>query len=156
MFGVGNPNADLMFIGEGPGFEEDRQGIPFVGPAGQLLTKIINAIDLSRDDVYITNVVKCRPPRNRDPEPVEVEECRPFLDRPSRSLAKGLLSGFDGALGVPTRSSGPHAGHFVEIGWTALFKGRMVCHVFPLTLDVVRECLCHALVCLPIDALHIL
>ena len=81
VFGVGNPNADLMFIGEGPGSEEDRQGIPFVGPAGQLLTKIINAIDLSRDDVYITNVVKCRPPRNRDPEPVEVEECQPFLDR---------------------------------------------------------------------------
>ena len=81
VFGVGNPNADLMFIGEGPGFEEDRQGIPFVGPAGQLLTKIINAIDLSRDDVYIANVVKCRPPRNRDPEPEEVEECRPFLDR---------------------------------------------------------------------------
>jgi len=70
-----------MFIGEGPGSEEDRQGIPFVGPAGQLLTKIINAIDLSRDDVYIANVVKCRPPGNRDPEPVEVEECRLFLDR---------------------------------------------------------------------------
>jgi len=81
VFGVGNPNADLMFIGEGPGFEEDRQGIPFVGPAGQLLTKIIGAIDLSRDDVYISNVVKCRPPRNRDPEPEEVEACRPFLDR---------------------------------------------------------------------------
>ena len=81
VFGVGNPNAELMFIGEGPGFEEDRQGIPFVGPAGQLLTKIINAIDLSRDDVYIANVVKCRPPGNRDPEPEEVDECRPFLDR---------------------------------------------------------------------------
>lgn len=81
VFGVGNPSADLMFIGEGPGFEEDRQGIPFVGPAGQLLTKIIRAIDLSRDDVYIANVVKCRPPGNRDPEPEEVEECRSFLDR---------------------------------------------------------------------------
>ena len=81
VFGVGDPNADLMFIGEAPGFEEDRQGIPFVGPAGQLLTKIIGAIDLSRDDVYIANVVKCRPPRNRDPEPEEVEECRSFLDR---------------------------------------------------------------------------
>jgi len=81
VFGVGNPKADLMFIGEGPGFEEDRHGFPFVGPAGQLLTKIINAIDLSRDDVYITNVVKCRPPRNRDPEPEEVAECRPFLNR---------------------------------------------------------------------------
>ena len=81
VFGVGNPSADLMFIGEGPGFEEDRQGIPFVGPAGRLLTKIIRAIDLSRDDVYIANVVKCRPPGNRDPEPEEVEECRSFLDR---------------------------------------------------------------------------
>ena len=81
VFGVGNPQADLMFIGEGPGLEEDRQGIPFVGPAGQLLTKIIEAIDLTRDDVYIANVVKCRPPRNRDPEPEEVEACRPFLER---------------------------------------------------------------------------
>ena len=81
VFGAGDPSADLMFVGEGPGFEEDRQGIPFVGPAGQLLTKIISAIDLSRDDVYIANIVKCRPPRNRDPEPEEVEECRSFLDR---------------------------------------------------------------------------
>ena len=81
VFGVGNPSADLMFIGEGPGQEEDRQGLPFVGAAGQLLTKIIHAIDLTRDDVYIANVVKCRPPRNRDPEPEEVEACRPFLDR---------------------------------------------------------------------------
>ena len=70
-----------MLVGEGPGSEEDRQGVPFVGPAGQLLTKIINAIDLSRDDVYIANIVKCRPPRNRDPEPEEVAECRPFLER---------------------------------------------------------------------------
>lgn len=81
VFGVGNPNADLMFIGEGPGSEEDRQGVPFVGPAGQLLTKIIKAIDLSRDDVYIANIVKCRPPRNRNPEPEEIEACRPFLQR---------------------------------------------------------------------------
>ena len=81
VFGAGDPSADLMFVGEGPGFEEDRQGIPFVGPAGKLLTKIISAIDLSRDDVYIANIVKCRPPRNRDPEPEEVEECRSFLDR---------------------------------------------------------------------------
>lgn len=91
VFGVGNPNADLMFIGEGPGFEEDRQGIPFVGPAGQLLTKIINAIDLSRDDVYIANVVKCRPPGNRDPEPEEVAECRPFLDRQIDSIRPKVI-----------------------------------------------------------------
>jgi uracil-DNA glycosylase len=81
VFGVGNPRAALMFIGEGPGHEEDRQGIPFVGAAGQLLTKIIHAIDLGRDDVYIANVVKCRPPNNRDPEPDEVDACRTFLDR---------------------------------------------------------------------------
>jgi uracil-DNA glycosylase family 4 len=81
VYGVGNPHADLMFVGEGPGYEEDKQGIPFVGPAGQLLTKIIEAIQMTRDDVYIANVVKCRPPSNRDPEPDEIETCRPFLER---------------------------------------------------------------------------
>jgi DNA polymerase len=81
VFGVGNPKAPLMFVGEGPGHEEDRQGVPFVGAAGQLLNKIIHAIDLTRDDVYIANVVKCRPPNNREPEPDEADTCRPFLDR---------------------------------------------------------------------------
>jgi uracil-DNA glycosylase family 4 len=79
VFGVGNPEADLMFVGEAPGADEDVQGIPFVGRAGQLLTKIIEAIDLRRDDVYIANVIKCRPPQNRNPEPDEVETCEPFL-----------------------------------------------------------------------------
>jgi DNA polymerase len=81
VFGVGNPNADLMFVGEAPGGDEDIQGIPFVGRAGQLLTKIIEAIDLKRDDVYIANVIKCRPPQNRNPEPDEVDTCEPFLFR---------------------------------------------------------------------------
>jgi DNA polymerase len=81
VFGVGNPNADLMFVGEAPGADEDQQGFPFVGRAGQLLTKIIEAIDLKRDDVYIANVIKCRPPENRNPEPDEVETCEPFLFR---------------------------------------------------------------------------
>jgi DNA polymerase len=81
VFGVGNPNADLMFVGEAPGGDEDIQGEPFVGRAGQLLTKIIEAIDLKRDDVYIANVIKCRPPQNRNPEPDEVEQCEPFLFR---------------------------------------------------------------------------
>jgi DNA polymerase len=81
VFGVGNPNADLMFVGEAPGADEDVQGEPFVGRAGQLLTKIIEAIDLKRDDVYIANVIKCRPPGNRNPEPDEVEQCEPFLFR---------------------------------------------------------------------------
>ena len=79
VFGVGNPEADLMFVGEAPGADEDVQGIPFVGRAGQLLTKIIEAIDLKREDVYIANVIKCRPPQNRNPEPDEVEKCEPFL-----------------------------------------------------------------------------
>ena len=81
VFGVGNPNADLMFVGEGPGADEDIQGEPFVGRAGQLLTKIIEAIDMTREDVYIANVIKCRPPNNRNPEPDEVQECEPFLFR---------------------------------------------------------------------------
>jgi uracil-DNA glycosylase family 4 len=81
VFGVGNPTADLMFVGEAPGADEDIQGIPFVGRAGQLLTKIIEAIGLTRDDVYIANVIKCRPPNNRNPEPDEVEQCEPFLFR---------------------------------------------------------------------------
>ncbi len=79
VFGVGNPQADLMFVGEAPGADEDVQGVPFVGRAGQLLTKIIEAIGLRREDVYIANVIKCRPPQNRNPEPDEVEQCEPFL-----------------------------------------------------------------------------
>ena len=79
VFGVGNPNAELMFVGEAPGADEDRQGIPFVGRAGQLLTRIIEAIDLKRENVYIANVIKCRPPGNRNPEQDEVATCEPFL-----------------------------------------------------------------------------
>jgi uracil-DNA glycosylase family 4 len=79
VFGVGSPVADLMFVGEAPGRDEDEKGIPFVGRAGQLLTKIIEAIGLTREDVYIANVIKCRPPENRNPEPDEVETCEPFL-----------------------------------------------------------------------------
>jgi DNA polymerase len=79
VFGVGNPKARLMFVGEAPGEDEDKQGEPFVGRAGQLLTKIIEAISLSREQVYIANVIKCRPPGNRNPEPDEVATCEPFL-----------------------------------------------------------------------------
>ncbi|MEI6666913.1 MAG: uracil-DNA glycosylase [Acidobacteriota bacterium] len=81
VFGVGNPSADLMLVGEAPGHDEDLQGVPFVGRAGQLLTKIIEAIELTRDQVYIANVIKCRPPENRNPDPDEVETCEPFLFR---------------------------------------------------------------------------
>lgn len=128
VYGVGNPDAALMFVGEAPGREEDRQGIPFVGRAGQLLTKIIEAIELQRDDVYIANVIKCRPPNNRNPEPDEVRTCEPFLfsqidairprvivalgsfamrtllrdDKTPISKARGRVYSFRGAKLIPT------------------------------------------------------
>jgi uracil-DNA glycosylase len=98
VFGVGNPRARLVFVGEGPGAEEDNQGIPFVGAAGQLLTKMIAAMGYGRDEVYICNVVKCRPPGNRNPEPDEIEACQPFLEaqlnaiRPSVIIALGKFA----------------------------------------------------------------
>jgi len=86
VFGVGNPHAELMFVGEAPGADEDIQGIPFVGRAGQLLTKMIEAMGFTRGDVYIANVLKCRPPGNRNPEPDEIGECEPFLFRQLASV----------------------------------------------------------------------
>jgi uracil-DNA glycosylase len=82
VFGMGDPEADLMFVGEGPGAEEDRQGLPFVGRSGKLLDKLMaEELGLTRDRVYIANVVKCRPPENRDPRPDEIAACRPYLER---------------------------------------------------------------------------
>jgi uracil-DNA glycosylase family 4 len=81
VFGVGNPDADLMFVGEAPGFHEDQQGIPFVGQAGKLLDSLLGVIGLTRQDVYIANVLMCRPPGNRDPAPDEIESCEPHLFR---------------------------------------------------------------------------
>ncbi len=81
VFGSGNPEAGIMFVGEAPGAEEDRQGLPFVGEAGRLLTRIIEAIEMQREEVYICNVLKCRPPNNRDPRPEEVQTCEPYLKR---------------------------------------------------------------------------
>lgn len=79
--GDGNPRATIMLIGEGPGYHEDQQGLPFVGPSGQFLGQMLASIGLARKDVYITNVVKCRPPNNRDPQPDEIAACDPYLDR---------------------------------------------------------------------------
>jgi DNA polymerase len=79
VFGVGNPQADIVLVGEAPGAQEDLQGLPFVGRAGKLLDKMLAAIELTRDDIYICNVLKCRPPKNRDPLPAEVELCEPYL-----------------------------------------------------------------------------
>jgi DNA polymerase len=91
VFGVGNPAADIMFVGEAPGADEDVQGIPFVGRAGQLLTKMIEAMGLRRDEVYIANVLKCRPPGNRDPQPDEVESCEPFLFKQIASVKPQVI-----------------------------------------------------------------
>ncbi|HVG06642.1 MAG TPA: uracil-DNA glycosylase [Thermoanaerobaculia bacterium] len=110
VFGAGSPVAELMLIGEAPGAEEDKQGLPFVGAAGELLTKIIQAMDMRRDDIYIANILKCRPPGNRDPQPDEIAACRGFLERQieliqpkvivalGRIAAQALL-GNDGPLG---------------------------------------------------------
>jgi DNA polymerase len=81
VFGSGDPNADLMFVGEAPGFHEDKQGVPFVGQAGKLLDRLLDGIGLTRADVYVSNVIKCRPPGNRDPMPEEIEQCEPYLFR---------------------------------------------------------------------------
>jgi DNA polymerase len=86
VFGSGNADADLMFVGEGPGAEEDRRGLPFVGRAGGFLNQLLEGIGMSRDDVFIANVVKCRPPGNRDPQPLEIESCRPYLDEQLRLI----------------------------------------------------------------------
>ena len=91
VFGDGNPNAELVFVGEGPGADEDAQGLPFVGRAGKLLTQMIEAMGLQRKDVYICNVVKCRPPENRQPEKDEVAECSPFLFRQIDTIAPKVI-----------------------------------------------------------------
>lgn len=91
VYGVGSPTAEICFVGEGPGADEDLQGEPFVGRAGQLLTQMIKAMGLEREDVYICNVVKCRPPNNRDPEPDEVTACSPFLIRQVRAVGPKVI-----------------------------------------------------------------
>jgi DNA polymerase len=101
VFGVGNPAAELMFVGEAPGADEDIQGEPFVGRAGQLLTKMIEAMGFQRSEVYIANVLKCRPPGNRNPEPDEVEQCEPFLFRQVASVQPRVIVAL-GAFAVRT------------------------------------------------------
>lgn len=91
VFGAGNPHAKLVFVGEAPGREEDLQGKPFVGQAGQLLTKIIQAIQLKREEVYIANIIKCRPPENRNPEPDEIAACEPFLIKQLQVIRPRLI-----------------------------------------------------------------
>jgi uracil-DNA glycosylase family 4 len=92
VFGFGNPDAELMFVGEAPGFHEDQQGVPFVGQAGKLLEKLLAGIGLERGDVYIANVIKCRPPGNRDPQPDEIEACESHLSRQIELIQPRLVA----------------------------------------------------------------
>ena len=121
VFGSGNPKARLMFIGEGPGADEDAQGLPFVGRAGHLLTKIIEAMGLTRNDVYIANIVKCRPPSNRVPEPDEIDQCLPFLKAqidlvaPEMVVALGLTAAR--ALTQTEHNMGNLRGQFHQIAF---------------------------------------
>jgi uracil-DNA glycosylase family 4 len=106
VFGTGNPQARLMFVGEGPGYEEDRQGLPFVGKAGQLLNRMIHAMGMRREEVYIANVVKCRPPENRTPLPDEMETCAPFLLRQIAIIRPQIVCALGGvAVGALLKSS---------------------------------------------------
>ncbi len=118
VFGSGNPNADLMFVGEAPGADEDEQGLPFVGRAGQLLTKIIEAIDMKREDVFICNILKCRPPGNRNPEPDEISACEKFLFRQIDTIKPKVICAL-GAFSAKTllRTNEPISrlrGHMVD------------------------------------------
>jgi uracil-DNA glycosylase len=101
VFGTGNPRARVMFVGEGPGYEEDRQGLPFVGKAGQLLNRIIQAMGMTRDEVYIANVVKCRPPDNRTPLPDETTTCSVFLQKQIRIIRPQVICAL-GSVAVGT------------------------------------------------------
>jgi DNA polymerase len=118
VFGDGNPDADLMFVGEGPGRDEDEQGLPFVGRAGQLLNRIVEAIDMKREDVYIANVVKHRPPNNRAPMPDEMETCVPFLQRQIKIVQPRIicLLGATACRGLLQEKTGitKLRGHFLE------------------------------------------
>lgn len=120
VFGVGNPNAEIMFIGEAPGADEDRQGEPFVGAAGQLLNRIISACELKREDLYICNILRCRPPGNRNPRPQEAASCREFLDAqirivdPDYIICWGTVAAQN--LLQETRSVGQLRGSFLKHG----------------------------------------
>jgi uracil-DNA glycosylase family 4 len=92
VFGNGNADADLMFVGEAPGAEEDRQGVPFVGRAGKLLDELLGEIGVSREDVFVANVLKCRPPGNRDPQPEEIESCRPYLEEQVKLIEPRVIA----------------------------------------------------------------
>ena len=126
VFGTGNPHASIMFVGEAPGVQEDRQGEPFVGRAGQLLNAMLFALGLTREQVYIANVLKCRPPNNRDPQPAEVECCEPYLLRQIALLNPRLIVAL-----------GRHAAHSLlrtDLALTRLRGRRLSYHGTPLVV----------------------
>jgi DNA polymerase len=131
VFGSGNPDADLMFVGEAPGFHEDQQGFPFVGQAGKLLDKLLAGIDLRRSDVFVANVLKCRPPGNRDPQPDEIESCEPHLFKQLELIQPKLvatLGNFATKL-LTGKATGITRVHGQE-QWTALGGNRVL--LYPL------------------------
>lgn len=119
VFGVGNRQADLMIVGEAPGFHEDKQGEPFVGRAGQLLNKMLDSVDLSREQVFIANVLKCRPPNNRDPLPEEIKQCTGYLEQQVKLIAPKLIV-----------AVGRHAAHYLLGTTLSLSALRKQTHVF--------------------------
>jgi len=133
VFGVGNPQAVLMMVGEGPGADEDRQGIPFVGRAGQLLDKILAAAEIRREDIYITNVVKCRPPQNRMPQEDEVAACVPFLKR-QIELIKPKIIVCLGALATQTIIAPEARVSVVRGRWFERFNARVMATFHPAAL----------------------
>src|ERR687896_1944638 len=149
VFGNGNADADLMFVGEAPGFHEDQQGIPFVGRAGQLLDELLGGIGLTRDDVFVANVLKCRPPGNRDPQPDEIEACKPYLYRQIELIEPRVICTLGNfATKLLTRSSkgimsvrGKPQVHELGGRWVRLYP---LCHPAaglrtPATLEALRE-----------------
>ncbi len=132
VFGSGDINAKLMFVGEAPGADEDEQGLPFVGRAGQLLTKIIESIGFNRESVYIANTLKCRPPQNRPPQPQEKENCRPFLDQQIALIKPKIIC----ALGT-------HGAQTVLKTETPISQLREIIHVYPGNPDVKVICTFH-------------
>lgn len=128
VFGDGNPEAEVMFIGEGPGEQEDLQGVPFVGPAGKLLDTMLELIDLDRTRVYIANIVKCRPPHNRDPRPEEAEACRAYLDAQIEAVNPKIIV----CLGriAATNIIGPDFKITREHGIISDYRGRRIMAIY--------------------------
>lgn len=146
VFGCGNPEAEIFFVGEAPGFHEDKQGEPFVGPAGQLLDQLLNSISLRRKDVYITNTVKCRPPGNRDPQPEEIAACRQYLRFQIEHIKPRLICALGNhatktLLATSTGITALHGKKFTRDGvvYVPLYHPAAALHKPPLKSDLIAD-----------------